>query len=240
MAAGALKADHSALANVNNDLANVNANGFLAMMPENVGDPTGVVTRVTPGKSTPVSSLIPVGVAGTTAISQSASAVHTTGLNTDLAQTGTGYFVVQTPQGIAYTRDGRFHVTTNGHLANASGAVLLNQAGKPIQVHAQAFTVTAAGVINQSGSAPQQIGLTDLKAQGLKALQNGLLTGTRAPYQGAVLQGAVNRSNVSLTHAVSSLVKWQSAYQANAQVVSEEQTRLNLASQIGQLPPNTP
>ncbi len=240
IAASGLKADASAIANLTNDLANVDSTGFLALLPQNIGDPAGVVERVGgPMGNAPISTVIPIGVGATSVISQSPSSLKTTGIATDLAQTGAGYFVVQTANGVAYTRDGRFHVTPQGYLANASGALLLTAAGQLVKVNNANFSVTPQGVLTQTGSAPQQIGLANL-AGTMTSQGQGILTGARAPYQGTVQQGAVNSSNVALDTTLSSLITWQSAYQATAQVVTEEQTRLSTASALGSLQSNVP
>ena len=241
LAASGLKADDSAIANLTDDLANVDSTGFLALMPENIGDPAGVIVRVGgPLANMPVSATIPIGVGGTSLISQSASSINTTGISTNLAQTGSGYFMVQTANGVGYTRDGQFHITPQGYLANASGALLLTFSGQLVQVKNASITVSAAGVLSQAGVAPQQIGLTDLTQGSVQSQGQGMFTGTRAAYQGTVQQGAFNSSNVALDTTLSSLVTWQSAYQATAQVVTEEQTRLTTASALGSLQANVP
>lgn len=48
-------------------------------------------------------------------------ALATTGLNTDLAISGPGMFVVRTPDGIAYTRNGQFTLDDNGFFVDLQG-----------------------------------------------------------------------------------------------------------------------
>lgn len=49
------------------------------------------------------------------------SAFQETGLSTDLALRGDGFFAVETPRGLRYTRAGRFHVERDGELRSSEG-----------------------------------------------------------------------------------------------------------------------
>lgn len=44
-----------------------------------------------------------------------------TGVQTDMAIQGSGYFLVQSPSGVSYTRNGHFSFDANGNLVNAQG-----------------------------------------------------------------------------------------------------------------------
>ncbi len=54
-----------------------------------------------------------------------------TGQKLDVATT-VGYFAVMTPQGVRYTRNGHFHLSTTGEVINTDGYPLLNEGGAPI------------------------------------------------------------------------------------------------------------
>lgn len=200
-------------------------------------DPLGVIARV--GGGTPnqwVSSYVGTGVAASQDISLAANSLHTTGVNTDLAINGHGFFRVKTSQGIQFTRDGRFHRTTNGTLANASGAVLLSQANVPIVLAPGSFTVTAPHTLMQAGQPPQIIGVNNLSPKGLVQYANNIVSGTAQPFTGTIMQGAINGSNSSINTLLPALMSWQSNYQANTQVLQEEKTRLQQATQLGAVP----
>jgi flagellar hook-basal body protein len=57
-----------------------------------------------------------------------------TGVSTDFAIEGAGFFAVQMPDGsIGYTRDGEFHVNAQGQLTSKQGLPVLGETG-PLQL----------------------------------------------------------------------------------------------------------
>ncbi|HWT23599.1 MAG TPA: flagellar hook-basal body protein [Solirubrobacteraceae bacterium] len=59
-----------------------------------------------------------------------------TGEPLDFAITGTGFFSVQTEQGVRYTRNGQFTVSPQGLLVTAQGDPVLGRGGRTLQVGA--------------------------------------------------------------------------------------------------------
>src|SRR5262249_30237242 len=53
-------------------------------------------------------------------------ALSRTGNPLDVALQGSGYFALQTPLGVRYTRNGRFQLDPNGQVVNAQGYALLD------------------------------------------------------------------------------------------------------------------
>jgi flagellar basal-body rod protein FlgF len=62
-------------------------------------------------------------------VSQSQGPLRHTGVPTDLALVGPGYFAVATPEGVRYTRDGRLAIDPRGYLRDASGNPVLGSMG---------------------------------------------------------------------------------------------------------------
>ncbi|CAA9538595.1 MAG: Flagellar basal-body rod protein FlgF [uncultured Solirubrobacteraceae bacterium] len=60
-----------------------------------------------------------------------------TGEPLDFAITGNGFFAVQTPDGVRYTRNGQFSVSPQGTLTTASGNEVLGRDGAPVRVGAE-------------------------------------------------------------------------------------------------------
>ena len=56
-------------------------------------------------------------------------ALAPTGNPLDLAIEGEGFFQVQTPNGLRYTRDGSFHRAPGGFLVTVAGAPVLRRPG---------------------------------------------------------------------------------------------------------------
>jgi len=235
-----LQADQLALSTASSDLSNVETPGFLALVTTNVGDPIGSTERVG-GSTGPavISAPFAQGTAAITTISAAPSAVQTTGVPTDLAVTGPSFLTIHTARGIAYTRDGQLHWTAQGHLVTAAGDPVLTTAHTPVTLTPnRAFTVSAAGVIAQAGHPNQTLALVDL-TPGTTLTDTGQAQyqGTPQPFTGTVIQGALNGSNVSLDRTITNLLMAQTAYQANAQALNEEGSRLATVAQLGQLSP---
>src|SRR3990172_12358053 len=55
-----------------------------------------------------------------------------TGNDFNLALEGNGFFAIQTPDGVQYTRNGQFAVGSNGSLVTADGFTVLGSAGAQI------------------------------------------------------------------------------------------------------------
>jgi flagellar basal-body rod protein FlgF len=75
----------------------------------------------------------------------SPAAIRQTEEPLDLAIQGDGFFAVQTPQGVRYTRNGQFTASPQGILQTGLGQQVLGQNGQPVRVNADG-TVTASAV----------------------------------------------------------------------------------------------
>ncbi len=112
------------------------------------------------------------GLLGGDRLSMAQGALAQTGNPLDLAIEGEGFFQVQTPNGLRYTRDGSFHRTPGGLLVTADGASVLSAAGKTIPVPPGAPSVGANGVLSVAGGVVATIGVftfpagTELTAEG--------------------------------------------------------------------------
>ncbi len=68
----------------------------------------------------------------------------------DLAIKGHGFFMVETPKGPAYTRNGSFTLNQDGYIVNHHGQRVLAEDG-PIQVHGTQITVSQDGHVAVDG-----------------------------------------------------------------------------------------
>lgn len=135
-----------------------------------------------------------------------------TGNPFDLAINGNGYFQVQTPQGVRYTKAGNFQIDVNGTLVTPSGYPVLGQSGGQITVPPTAKDVVINGVgeVQIDGQAAGQIGVFEFTdEQAMKRVGNSMYSATEPPRPAAnarVAQGALEGSNVK---AVTELVRVQ-------------------------------
>ena len=65
--------------------------------------------------------------------------LETTGNELDLAIAGDGFFTIQTPDGVRYTRNGAFFRNAQGYIQDTRGYNLLDAQGQPIQIPRDMF-----------------------------------------------------------------------------------------------------
>jgi flagellar basal-body rod protein FlgF len=147
--------------------------------------------------------------------------VRDTGQPLDFAAQGDGYFAVQTPQGVRYTRNGQFALSPQGTLITALGAQVLGQNGQPVRVG-------AGGKVSAA-----QIGLFALN--GVRKIGDSLLQGTVAGRaQGTVRQGALEGSNMDPTHAMVDMIASYRNFESGQKVIQAiDQTLSKAATQVG-------
>jgi len=130
-----------------------------------------------------------------------------TGNPLDLAISGHGYFAVQTPLGVRYTRNGHFQLDSQGQIVTSQGYPVLTNSGQPLVVPANTHGITVAtdGTVSvgQDGSGQQaalgQLQLVDFPApQAVTPAANGLWVTdqTPQPATATVQQGMLEQSNV--------------------------------------------
>lgn len=93
------------------------------------------------------------------AVNYEQGALESTGNTFDLAIVGDGFFAVQTPNGVRYTRNGAFFKNAEGYLQDIRGYNLLDTQGNPIRIPANVpdskVIVTGNGTISVPGDTVQ-------------------------------------------------------------------------------------
>lgn len=85
--------------------------------------------------------------------------INQTGNPLDLAIEGQGFFEVQTPNGMRYTRDGSFHRTPAGRLVDSAGDPVMSATGQLIPVPPGEVSIGADGTLSVAGGVVATIGL---------------------------------------------------------------------------------
>lgn len=156
-----------------------------------------------------------------------------TGNPLDMAIEGKGWFVVQTPQGEQYTRNGRFQLDKDGQLVSSHGHPVLGKGGQKIVLglNDRKIEVTGDGGI-KSESGQWQLEIVSFENEQALRKVNGSLYRTEADPKEAedakVTQGVLEASNVEpiveVTRMISALRDYQSA-QRMIQTEHERQRR---------------
>jgi flagellar basal-body rod protein FlgF len=138
------------LETIAHNVANLNTAGFRA---------TGVKFETLLARAETES--VGFATAGEDYISRKAGAATQTGNPLDVAISGEAWFAIETPGGIAYTRDGRFHLNDAGDLVSVKGYPVLDAGGGAITIDPTAGPVEIGedGSISQAGIRIGGIGL---------------------------------------------------------------------------------
>jgi flagellar basal-body rod protein FlgG len=166
----------------------------------------------------------------------------------DLAINNRGFFQIQLPTGeSAYTRNGQFHLNSEGEIVNANGFLL--EPSIVIPENANTITISQDGAVSANilGEVdPRQIGnitLTDfVNPAGLQALGGNVFVQTAASGDpqtgtagadglGSIIQGSLENSNVDIVEEMVNMITTQRAYEMNSKVVSTADQMLQFISQ---------
>ena len=101
-------------------------------------------------------------VSGTSRIDFSNGPIIHTGNSLDLALEGSGFFQVQTSEGIRYTRDGAFTLNNEGTLVTLNGEAVLGESG-PITVKGRAINISRDGQIFDENGRVDTLAITDFQ-----------------------------------------------------------------------------
>ena len=95
-------------------------------------------------------------------VDMSDGTLNATGRTLDLGVAGPGFFVVETPDGPRYTRDGRFEADASGRLVSGDGDPLLSLDGGPISVDGDDVVVLPTGEVVVDGEPRGTLQLVEL------------------------------------------------------------------------------
>jgi flagellar basal-body rod protein FlgF len=85
-----------------------------------------------------------------------------TGNATDLALEGRGFFAVNGPNGVLYTRGGSLRISRDGRLETQEGYALRDTEGRPINLDLNlAVEISRDGVVNQAGQPVARLDIVD-------------------------------------------------------------------------------
>lgn len=195
---------------VSQDLANVNTSGYKGerlAFREILAEPFNRMER-TGG----------LAVVGEQRTDLSLGQLQHTGNPFDLAIEGEGFFAIQTPQGVRYTRQGTFSRSSDGTIVTPMGNPLLGEAG-PIRIEGKKMDVTPEGVVLSDGTevGTLQVVRFDnprlLTKEGyslFRAADGAVQTDSTAH----ILQGSLEQANVNPIEAMATMITVQRQFEA--------------------------
>ena len=153
----------------------------------------------------------------------SQGSLEETGDPLDFALHGDGFFRVQTPEGMFYTRAGNFELTADGRVITPQGFELLTAGGGPLTIPPGSGTpqVDSSGQVSVNGGVIAQIGVTgisDLTAMekvgnNLYRIREGADAQEVAAPDTQVEQGFTEKANVEIVTEMVSMIEVQRAFE---------------------------
>ncbi|MCF7972287.1 MAG: flagellar basal-body rod protein FlgF [Phycisphaerae bacterium] len=148
-----------------------------------------------------------------------------TGRQLDVALSGKGFFVIETPDGPLYTRNGMFRINSDSQLVDSEGRVVAGESGPitlPAATSLDQISVARNGTISADGLPVGQLRLVDFKENETKLVSAGLNCfaapeGLEADPADAlsVHQGFQEGSNVQLYEEMVDMMMVTRMYEAN-------------------------
>lgn len=167
-----------------------------------------------------------------------------TASSTDLALEGKGFFVVDTPNGFRYTRNGNFIVGVEGYLETKDGFPVLGENGK-LFLQDQDISINKNGEIwvRPISDLEQDQVLLDrlllvnfendryITKQGNSLYKETDVSGPALPAEGLqrpiVSQGFIEASNVNVVNEMVKMIEVNRAYEANQKSIQAEDSMMS-------------
>jgi flagellar basal-body rod protein FlgF len=167
----------------------------------------------------------------------SAGTLKNTGINTDLAIDGEGFFAVRSPAGgdIKYTRSGVFSVDALGRLALPTGEELLSQNGTPLYVGGNNFTISQDGTVRLANGTTAKVNV--YTSGNIQKRKDGFfnITGAVAA-DGSIKQGWLEDSNTDIIDNITGLMASTRNFQGCQQAFKISNSALDrVVTEIGSL-----
>lgn len=248
-----LDAQDKNIANIANNLANVNTTGF--KKGRAVFEDLIYQNLRQAGAQSTQSTEIPTGINMGTGVHMVATqkifnqgSIQNTQNSLDVAVQGRGFFKVLLPDGSeAYTRDGTLQIDSQGQLVTANGYTIQPTITIPEQT--SSITIGTDGTVSAlvaGNNTPTQIGtiqLTDfINPSGLQPIGQNLFLETVAsgPAQtdnpgnsglGTLLQGSLEASNVNVVEELVNMIQAQRSYEITAKGIQTVDNMLQYLTQ---------
>ncbi len=145
--------------------------------------------------------------------------VKHTGNPLDLALTDEGFFKVETPSGVRYTRNGVFSLNSDNVLVDQNGDAVLGRNG-PITIAAGTVEINGAGEIRGDGAVIDQLDIVTFDTLDLlqkEGANNFVFTGAAGdevpPARVGVVQGSLELSSVKAVEEMVNMIDHHRMYE---------------------------
>jgi flagellar basal-body rod protein FlgF len=165
-----------------------------------------------------------VGKALKTVTNQTQGPVDATGNPLDFAINGDGFFKLQTPDGIRYSRAGSFSTNSQGQLVSPQGHLVLGEGG-PIVINGADVSVSQDGIFHVDNQPIDKLTIASfadsdsLEKEGTNLFR---LTDTGQELEATsyqIQQGALEGSNVNTVTEMAHMLKLHRAYETQQKII---------------------
>jgi flagellar basal-body rod protein FlgF len=208
---------------ITNNLANVSTAGFKRRC--------NAFSKSLEAQGTETETYTPGGIDLESAFDFSQGSIAETGRSLDFALYGKGFFVIETPDGPLYTRNGIFMKSQNGQITDMQGRIVSGEAGPitiPNDVATSRINVSSDGNISANGTNIGKFRLVDFQDNEDKLVPTG-----ESCYQMpdeninpvaaeniVVKQGYQEASNVKIIDELVDMIMVSRLYEANVKFIA--------------------
>jgi flagellar basal-body rod protein FlgG len=148
--------------------------------------------------------------------------IFSTGNPLDLAISGPGFFELETPAGLRYSRNGAFRMNSGGEVITPEGFKLMTNKG-PLRIAAHdTLVLDRSGRVIVNGAEAGRLRVVGLE-NAAKA-GGGLFTGKPVEFKADLMQGALEQSNVKPFREMVTLIDAFRAYETNQKMITSFDT----------------
>lgn len=242
--ASGMNAQQNRLDAISNNLANVDTTGFKKDIPVSKSFSDLLIRRTQADGvyTTSFGSADAAPIVGSLGLGVETNELYTdfeqgsfksTETSTDMALGGKGFFVVMTPDGERFTRNGNFLLGKEGILLTKDGYPVMGENG-PIAVEDERFFVNEDGMVinRENNDVADRLKIVRfdneryLKKQGESLWDTNLIAGNYHVAEGnerpKVLQGYTETSNVNVVNEMVQMIEVNRAYEANQKSIQTE------------------
>ncbi|MDR3562508.1 MAG: flagellar basal-body rod protein FlgF [Negativicutes bacterium] len=226
-----------------NNLANANTVGYKKDVTVVKDFRSMLLNRINDGSGQANIGSIGVGaIVDTIAPDQSAGSMRFTGNNLDVAIEGKGFFTVDTPNGVRYTRNGAFSLNSQGDLVTRDGYRVLGTGGPINLADAKKITISEDGRVMTSNDTQGAAGYNEagtlqivtfadekqLSKEGANLFQAS--PGAQTDQSTALVrEGTLEQSNVNVVSEMVNMIAGYRAFEIDAKMVQSHDELLDKA-----------
>lgn len=204
-----------------NNLANVNTVGFKADQPvfqmEEKESPTGPLNN--PARLNPYAQPLEYKT------NFDSGPLQQTGGQLDAAIVGTGFFEVQSPEGLQYTRSGRFSINDKGELSTPEGWPIMGQGGA-ISINGNSIDIGDDGQVLVDGDVVGVLRVVDFDDPSQLRKTGSTLFKADNPSAGIkdaqayrISQGSLESSNVDAIRTMTEIIESMRVFETYQKVI---------------------